>query len=402
MNRYTELLQKLLEVHLHGMKLGLENCWRLNQLLGCPVKAFPSIHVAGTNGKGSVVTKIAAALQATGKKVGLYTSPHISCFRERIRINGTMISEQDTVHHIERLFSLIESEKIPATFFELTTLMAFNYFAENKIDVAVIETGLGGRLDATNISQTNLAIITSISLEHTEILGSTIESITREKAGIIKPKIPVLIGPRVPEDIVSEIALQYQSPLHTIKGPFNDFFSENEAIAKGALEILNVPKKAIEKGLKVLPPCRLETISLKNKIVIMDVAHNPDGFKNILNAIALRYPNEKIRFVIGLSKNKDIKKCLCLLKERASHFHLVEAAHSRAAPKVLLHDCLIQLGVSQRQISNEHSIGSAVMNAIEAEKKNQELILICGTFFIMQEARQALGIKEVSDPYQLN
>lgn len=205
--KYQDLLKKLFAVNLHGgIKLGLKNIQQLNQLLGNPIAQFKSIHVAGTNGKGSVVTKIAKGLEEEGFRVGLYTSPHISCFRERIKINGRMIDEASVTSILERIFNVIEQEKIAATFFEITTALAFLYFAKQRVDFAVLETGLGGRLDATNIVTPLLSIITSISLEHVEQLGETIDAIASEKAGIIKPNIPVLIGPCVPVGIIEKFA----------------------------------------------------------------------------------------------------------------------------------------------------------------------------------------------------
>ncbi len=162
------------------MKLNLEIPLLLSELFDFPERSFPTIHVAGTNGKGSVVTKISKALELSGLKVGRYTSPHLISFRERIQVNGEWISEEFISRRMKLIFQKVDQKKIPATFFELTTLLAFDYFREMKVDVAVIETGLGGRLDATNIIQPILTVITSISLDHAQILGSTLEEIAVE------------------------------------------------------------------------------------------------------------------------------------------------------------------------------------------------------------------------------
>jgi dihydrofolate synthase/folylpolyglutamate synthase len=411
---YAQLMTRLLSVNKHGgIKLGLDNVQRLNTLLGNPAHAFPSIHVAGTNGKGSVVTKIAAALQAAGLRVGLYTSPHIACFRERIRVDGSMISEAEVEKHLTTLFALTEEHQIPATFFELTTMMAFSHFVDEDIDIAVIETGLGGRFDATNIVRTKLSVITSISLEHTEILGNTIEEIACEKAGIIKPNVPVVIGPRVPLNTIKKIAKELNSPCIQVKGSFSDFHAENDAVAKMALETIEAPPHVIARGLRATPPCRMQIFSdiqlaLKFKhirlpdAIVLDVAHNPDGIKWLLQSLKRRFPNRRLRFVIGLSKNKDIHGCFDLLKNTVTHYHLVESQNDRAASIDYLKTSLLSVGVSQEDISCEESISAGILHALIEAGEKKEVVIVCGTFFIMAEARKALGIIEPQDHADMN
>lgn len=401
---YPQILKRLFSVNEYkGMKLGLKNIQDIDPLLKNPSQAFTSIHIAGTNGKGSVSTKIAAACEAAGYKVGLYTSPHLSCFRERIRINGHMISEEKVESYMNKLYSLCDENGIQATFFELTTMMAFMHFAEEKVDFAVLETGLGGRLDATNISKPVLSIITSISLEHTEILGNTIEEIAREKAGIIKLGVPVIIGPKVPLGVIQPIALEKKTCCFQVTGEFADYHEENNAIAKQALESLEIPQNAIEAGLKELPPCRLQIFSRANlleaghtqplpKAVVLDVAHNPDGMIQLLKALRHTFRSIPLRFIIGLSSNKDVTGCLKAIQNEGVAFHFVEADSDRAAPKDFLAKELLSLGVAVDKIFCEDSIQSAI-NA----GKNDEVVVVCGTFFIMGQARRALGINEPQD-----
>jgi len=411
---YAQLLARLLAVSKHGgVKMGLDNVLRLNTLLNNPAQAFPSIHVAGTNGKGSVVTKIATSLQKTGLRVGLYTSPHIACFRERIRVDGTMISEKQVEKHLKTLFDLKEQHQIPATFFEITTLMAFLHFVEEDIDIAVIETGLGGRLDATNIVRSKLSVITSISLEHTEFLGNSIEEITREKAGIIKPSVPIVIGPRVPLKTIQEISKPFNSPCIQVKGSYKDFQDENEAIARKALETIEVPPHIIARGLKTMPPCRMQVFSdiqlaLKFKnitlpdSVVLDVAHNPDGIQHLLQSLKRRFPQRPLRFVIGLSKNKDFEGCFERLKDVVVHYHLVESTNERAASVDTLQTSMLSVGIQEHCISCEESVSAGVVNALTTAGSKKEVVVVCGTFFIMAEARKALGIIEPQDPADLN
>ena len=400
--QYSQLIDDLYSLNVHGgIKLGLKNSLRLNQLMGYPTKSFESIHVAGTNGKGSVVTKIAKALQLTGLKVGLYTSPHLSCFRERIKINDLMISEYDVERLLPPIFSIAKQAEIPATFFEMTTCLAFHYFAQEKVDVCVVETGLGGRLDATNILTPQLTAITSISLEHTEILGHTIEKIALEKAGIIKPHTPIIIGPHVPYPIIHPIAEKNKSPCIQVLGEFNSFDQENRAIARQCLETLQVPLTAIEKGLEAIPPCRMEIFKINSSQIILDVAHNPNGFSHLLNSLRIQFPYHSLKIICGLSKTKDIPSCLKILKPHATHFYPVEAPNGRGISKKELYDHLIALEVPLTYITRLPTISQSIAHALKTAS-NQEIILICGSFFIMSEARQALGIIEPRDAVDMN
>ncbi|HEY6172625.1 MAG TPA: Mur ligase family protein, partial [Candidatus Kapabacteria bacterium] len=192
-NHYLDALDKLFALEFTGMKLGLENIGELLASLGNPQEQYPTIHVAGTNGKGSVSSMLAAALQANGYKTGLYTSPHLVNFTERIKVNGEEIPRDYVASFLEANWHKVEEVK--ATFFEVTTALMFKYFADKKVDIAVIETGLGGRLDGTNILRKPLAtVITSIGLEHTQILGDTLELIAKEKAGIFKQGSPAIVN----------------------------------------------------------------------------------------------------------------------------------------------------------------------------------------------------------------
>lgn len=401
---YSDWIQKLFNVNFFGgVKLGLQNVQRLQQLLHFPDRAFKTIHVAGTNGKGSVSTKIASAFEQAGYRVGLYTSPHISSFRERIRINGSMISEEDVESLLISLFQLTESEQISATFFELTTFLAFLYFAQEKVEIAVLETGLGGRLDATNVVHPCLSVITSISLDHVDILGSTRESIAVEKGGIIKEKVPVIIGPHVPFAPIQALALEKQSRCIQVKQVSPLFEEENRLIAHAALNELassfSLSQSAIEKGLEAKQSCRFEVFPGP---VILDVAHNPDGLQHLFQMLDHHYPNQSIRFLFGLSKNKDLMGCLKLIAEYGSFFHLVEARNGRGASTGDLSIYLQNLSVDTSRIFIHNSISKGVFQAKEEAFKNGEILVICGSFFIMSEARQTLGLQEPCDRIDLN
>ncbi|MBA3602495.1 MAG: bifunctional folylpolyglutamate synthase/dihydrofolate synthase [Parachlamydiaceae bacterium] len=407
---YATLLETLYAINIEGhTKYNLDTMLKLCALFESPEKKIPTVHVAGTNGKGSVTTKIAKSLELSGLKVGLFTSPHISCFRERIRINGEMISEAAAEKHLSKILTGIKEHGIKASFFEITTLLSFCYYAEEKVDIAVIETGLGGRLDATNVITPLLSVITSISLEHTTILGNTLAEIAVEKAGIIKLGIPVVIGSNVPFNEIRAIAEEKKAPLYTVQGVFPTYNDENNAIVKKALELLYVSDENILGGCSVMPPCRLEKVILKGGSkedqplgIILDVAHNPDGLKNLFVAVERLYPGAKLRIVCGLSENKEIPACVSLLKENGSYFHLVQANNSRALDKDILQEEFLNQNVAEDRIFVASTIEQSLDKALEMAVRHQEVLVVCGSFYIMSEVRANFGIVEPRDIFDLN
>jgi dihydrofolate synthase/folylpolyglutamate synthase len=353
------------------MHLSLSNMERLCAKHNHPQNAFPTIHVAGTNGKGSVCTKIAAALQAEGYKTGLYTSPHITSFCERIQINGQMITEEELAFHYSE-----ES----ATYFEMATLLAFLHFRHNQVDIAVIETGLGGRLDPTNVITPLLSIITSIGYDHMDILGTSLDAIAREKAGIIKKGVPVILGRDVPPSIFKKKADELGCPLYQSTIQDSDYDKENQETAHLALLHLPLSETSIVTGLKAKPPCRFER-HVRQKEIILDVAHNAHGFQRLVQMLRYTYPNHNYRFVVGFSKGKDISECAGLIQEAGCAVHLVSGPHPRLASVEEL----------QKAFTNpliEKSIDQGIQNALQAFNPIPEVVVIAGSFFIMSEARE--------------
>ncbi len=408
---YATLIEKLYAINIqkNPTKYNLDTMLKLCALFESPQNQFQTVHVAGSNGKGSVTTKMAQAFQLSGLKVGLYTSPHISCFRERIRLNGELIPEEQVTILLSKIFHTIEQYEIKVSFFEITTLLAFCYYAQEKVDIAVIETGLGGRLDSTNVVTPLLSLITSISLEHTSILGETLPEIAREKGGIIKPNIPVVIGPRVPFEEINVIAEAKRSPLYVVEGSFATFDEENSSIAKKGLELLKIPSESIQEGCKVLPPCRVEKIVMQERLkenhpiaIILDVAHNPDGLSHLFSAVKKGYPGTSIRVVCGLSQNKDISNCIEILKKNGNAFHIIQANSSRALPCDLLYQEFIQKKVPKDQLFLDNSIEKTMETALELATLHREILIVCGSFFIMAPVRAYLGIIEPTDILDLN
>lgn len=412
---YSRLIERLFATCFYGRpKWDLEVTQKLLAKLNSPQEDFKSILIAGTNGKGSVATKIAKGLELAGFRVGLYTSPHISSFRERIKINGIMISEGAVEAYLRSIFQLAEEHQIPATFFELTTALAFAYFAAEKVDFSVLEVGLGGRLDATNVAAPILTVITSISFDHTAILGSTLPLIAKEKGGIIRPHIPIILGPAAEQPILYEIAKEKEAPLIQVKLPKTDFYDlENQQIARTSLHELSkrftLSDEAIESALLVRPPCRFQVLKREKssnwtrafpEAVILDVAHNPDGLEKLFSAVRMYYPGRLVRALVGMSKDKDLKSCLNVFSSQVVHLHLVQADSERAAPLEVLQKTLQELRYSS--FTAHKSIEQGVLKAMEAAAEHGEILLICGSFYIMGKVRQSLGILEPHDTIDLH
>ena len=366
-------------------------CKQLNN----PHQRFKSIHIAGTNGKGSVAHILDSILQESGYKTALYTSPHLKDFRERIKINGEMIAEQEVIDFVSGNKHLFE--KLEMSFFEMTVALAFNYFAKKKVDIAIIECGLGGRLDSTNIINPQLSIITNISLDHTNLLGNSIEEIAMEKAGIIKKETAIIIGKEQTEtkSVVKKVTTTKNAPVYfadkitvfntDLKGNYQE---ENICTTVSAIKQLqglgwNISDKNIKKGLgKVVKNTgilgRWQTLSESPKI-ICDVGHNKDGIKEIVKQLnKLEY--KKLHFVYGTVNDKNLDKILSLLPKDAKYYF--------CKPN-------IQRGLSaedlQRKAKKYQLLGNAfdsVDNAICRAKENQkkeDILFIGGSTFVVAE-----------------
>lgn len=403
-------------------KTDLHNTIELCNAIGNPENKFKSIHIAGTNGKGSTSHMLAAMLQQAGYKTGLYTSPHLKDFRERIKINGEMVSEDFIVDFVARTKQL--SDRIEPSFFELTVAMAFDYFAQEKVDIAVIETGLGGRLDSTNIITPILSVITNIGYDHMNILGDTLEKIAFEKAGIIKPGVPVVIGEYMDETkpVFIKKAKEAQSPVffpqdgytvsninsslyqlacditsignnHTetftldLNGLYQIKNLRTVLCAEGVLLQLgyNITEEAEKYALANVKKLtglhgRWDVIG-ENPAVVLDVAHNEDGIKHLLWQLSvIRNRFEKLHIVTGMVKDKDIDKVLALLPKEAVYY-FTNAQIPRALPAAELQE-------KANTFKLEGNVFKDVNDAVENAKQNaspKDLILVCGSVFLVGE-----------------
>ncbi len=403
-----------------AIKKDITNTIRLCEALGNPQNKFKSIHIAGTNGKGSTSHMLAAILQTAGYKTGLYTSPHLKDFRERIKVDGMMCEEQFVVDFTKRIRPLID--EIEPSFFEITVAMAFEYFVHHKVDIAVIEVGLGGRLDSTNIITPELSVITNIGWDHMNMLGDSLEKIAFEKAGIIKQNIPVVIGESIDESRpvfeqkakelsaaiifaqeknyvadwkyehhqlmveVSEISNYERTTYHLdLPGIYQtkNLLTVLEAAHLLHLQGWNTDKNIIQKALPHVKHLtglhgRWEVIQ-QHPIIVLDVAHNVDGMKQI--AEQLKHSDyQHLHIVIGMVKDKEVEKVLELLPHHATYY-FSKAQIPRALNEENLKQKAESFGLKGEAFSTVNiALQSAITNA---DKK--DMILVCGSVFVVGE-----------------
>ena len=373
-------------------KKDIGNIIKASEILGNPHLDFKSIHIAGTNGKGSTSHMISSVLQEAGYKVGLYTSPHLKDFRERIKINGNMISKRFVINFIKKHKS--NFEKIHMSFFELTVAMAFNYFSEENIDIAVIECGLGGRLDSTNIILPEVSVIINISLDHTDLLGDTLEKIALEKSGIIKENTPVIIGRKQKETkrIFEQKASKQNSKIIYAKN-FNYkcdlkgyYQKENIDTAITTIKNLNkfkIDEKDIKKGLNSIVKNtsllgRWQIIS-NEPLIICDTAHNIDGLTEVVNQIN-RIQFNNLHFIIGLVNDKNIDTILSILPKKA-HYYFCQADIPRAMNKTNL-----QMASKKFNLNGDvHPSVKKALNQAKKRAKRNDLIFVGGSTFVVAE-----------------
>lgn len=419
MNNYQQIIDYLFALQRFGIKLTLENITALLQQLDNPQNKWPSIHIAGTNGKGSTAAILESILMQAGYKVGLYTSPHLIDFRERIRINRNHIPQEDVINFTIRMKDLIE--RITPSFFEAATAMAFWYFAKEEIDIGIIEVGLGGRLDSTNVVTPMISIVTNVDIDHQKYLGNTIQEIAAEKAGIIKSGIPCITNNRNERvvEILSKECLSKNSELIKVNGlseyriiskdfestNFNlkiganiynelhlnlpgDHQIENAILAIGTLKCLKgkwkISQKDISTGLRdVIWRGRINLIS-REPFIIIDVSHNTSGFEKTLSFLNNFFPKERLKVITALQEDKDFEKIGDLLSYYSENVYLVDLKLGKPLPASKLADVLNQKKVNSKIIN---SIGEIEPEIHQLEQKDT-LWLIIGSHYLAGEAYQ--------------
>ena len=378
-------------------KVDLTNVQALAAYLNDPQKNFKTIHVAGTNGKGSVSHMLASVLQENGLKVGLYTSPHLKDFRERIKINGKEISESAVIEFVDHNLAFFEDHQL--SFFEMTVGLAFDYFSEEKVDVAVIEVGLGGRLDSTNIITPELSVITNIGFDHTQILGDTLAAIAGEKAGIIKHKIPVVIGEYTKETlpVFERVADEKEAPLfltedhggNELESDLKGYYQQrNKKTVVTAIEVLNkngwkISSEAVENGLRrVVKNTGLRgrwEVLREDPKVICDTAHNKDGLKYAMAQLEDE-EFEELHPVFGVVNDKDLTAVLPLLP-KYGQYYFCRPNIPRGMDANFLREKAAEYGLKGKAFD---SVPEAYMTALENAGK-ADVIYVGGSTFTVAE-----------------
>lgn len=403
-----------------AIKKDLHNTIALCEALNNPHKKFKSIHIAGTNGKGSVSHMLAAILQTAGYKTGLYTSPHLHDFRERIKVNGEMVSEAFVIDFTKRIQP--EIEKLEPSFFEITVAMAFEYFAQQQVDIAVIETGLGGRLDSTNVITPELSVITNIGWDHMNLLGDSLDKIAFEKAGIIKKQTPVVIGEVIEETrkVFEQKAAKEHAPLVFAQKNFEveDASIENHLLnvvvknndtleftsyqldltglyqTKNLLTVLTAVEQLEQSGWKITHDAvqtslrqtkringlhgRWEVIA-QHPTLVLDVGHNEDGMRQIVQQLQ-HSTYQQLHIIIGMVKDKEIDKVLALLPKEATYY-FTKAQIPRA-----LDETMLQEKANQYKLNGETYLNvNDALNSAKQSASANDLILVCGSVFLVGE-----------------
>lgn len=405
-----------------GIKLGLENTARILEYFGDPQLKIPTIHIAGTNGKGSTAAFTESILRAAGHRVGLYTSPHLLDFRERIQIDRIPVSPGELADLIDRVRHGVEATKTALTYFEFGTVMAFLHFADIKPDWNVIEVGLGGRLDATNLCRAQVSIITSISYDHQEHLGSDIKQIAFEKAAILKNNGTAFADSQCQEvmDVIAQVARERQAKIHFLGRDFRverrsfgetgqtfDFYGRHRVLENLQISMLghhqvgnaalaiaacleidsrlgHIPEHLIKKGLNAAHwEGRLEIVA-HNPIIVLDGAHNPDGVKKMAMAIREHFRFKRCLVVTGIMRDKPIEKMAEILSGLAHHIILAKPRQERSADPEALREIFKKYN---KHIEIIEEISYAIQTAIKLADP-EDIICLTGSLFTIAEAKQ--------------
>jgi dihydrofolate synthase/folylpolyglutamate synthase len=441
-NKYAETIEYLYGLQKHGIKLGLSNPERLLKILGTPHDSFRSVHIAGTNGKGSTAAMIASILKSSGLRVGLFTSPHLVSFTERIKTNGSPIAGSDVVKLTNLIRAAIADTDLNPTFFEFVTAMAFCYFERENIEWAVVEVGMGGRLDATNVLLPDVSVITNIGLDHAEFLGRSLHDIASEKAGIIKPSVPVVTAASNPgafsvientsqsrgsgihaydRDFASTLvsmdqrhiefnykSLNLPSDSRGVPWEFSGLSAPvtgrhqliNASLAIRACEILNIKglqlhRKTVIDGLANMhSEGRLELINQDPPFYI-DSAHNPEAAKALARTVGEIFPSQKIILITGVMKDKDIKGMVRPLMQMTDTIILTRPQGERAASPADIKKHIMSSGGRNGMKTEKLSLFTAgsVGEAVELAKriwKRDCVILATGSFYTTGEVKEYL------------
>lgn len=390
---YSRAIAWLYGTQLHGIKLGLENMRRLLDRLGLAAAGMRVIHAAGTNGKGSTCAIMDALLRAGGHRTGLFTSPHLVTFRERIRVDGAMIPEDAAAEILTRIQAAVADFDPHPTFFEIVTALALEWFRQSGVEVAVMETGMGGRLDATNVLTPAVCVLTPVSYDHQQWLGDTLDLIAGEKAGIIKPGVPVVSAPQEAEamEVIRTTAAARQAPLTVIQAPLTGLpvalpgphQQWNAALALAALQAagFSLTDAVLRRGLAAVEwPARFQI--LEEGRLVIDGAHNPAGAAVLRAAWQQRFPGESAAVVFGTVSTQNHPEVLRILQDIAAEIWLLPVDSARSIPPEAV-------AASVPPALRCH-IGTSLPAALAEARATGRRVLICGSLYLCGEALSLL------------
>jgi dihydrofolate synthase / folylpolyglutamate synthase len=401
---YQEAIDWLYELRLLGSKLGLENPCQLAALAGNPHQSLKFIHVAGTNGKGSVCAMLESIYRAAGYKTGLYTSPHLVSFRERIQVNRELIAEMEVVRLTECMQALLRKfpAEQPPTFFEVITVMALEHFARARCEIVLLETGLGGRLDATNIVTPIATIITPIALDHQQYLGETLAQIATEKSGILKQGIPALSAPQLPE---ARAVLEQTGPITFVDTEHHTSLAgkhqcQNAALAAATVEALHttlpVKNDSIETGLaNVHWPARAQAIEHAGRKLLLDAVHNPASAEALRGVLSELHSGQRPALLLGVLADKNWEQMVGILAPVAGRIVCVPVSSERTFPPD-------ELAEACRQKTDCEVIAFASLEDGLAAVAADDFVVITGSIYLLGAAMEMLGLAEAVDEPNLN
>ncbi|NBV21565.1 MAG: bifunctional folylpolyglutamate synthase/dihydrofolate synthase [Proteobacteria bacterium] len=419
---YAEALAHLHGLAVFGARFGLEPTRRLAAALGNPQDQLRFIHIAGTNGKGSTCAMLESIYRAAGLRVGLFTSPHLVSFRERMQVNRVLISEAEVARLVEEVFSFQfsvfsgEAEASPVTFFEFVTVMALKYFAEQRCDLVIWETGLGGRLDATNIVTPLASVITNIALDHQQWLGDTLAKIAAEKAGIIKPGVPALTAADAPAaiEVIRATADRLEAELTVVNAPLvagpetaapvalrGAHQLRNAALAAAVVKALQaqlpVSETALQRGLQMVRWAgRLQTVKAGDREFLLDGAHNLDGMQALVASLQSDLAAKPFALVLGMLADKDCELMCQSLAPLTDRIGAVRVSSNRSlAPAVLAELC--QKANPAARVTAHESVAGAMAGLADAP-----LVVIAGSLYLIGEALEQLGVDATAGERVLN
>lgn len=420
---YASAERYILSREFFGMKLGLENIGSFLDAIGSPQTKYRTIHISGTNGKGSTAAMLEAVLHAQGYRTGLFTSPHLVSLRERVRVNGVNIPKRAVISFVGRYRRILSARKL--SFFEVVTAMALEHFYRAGVDFAVIETGLGGRLDASNVLSPELTITTDVSRDHVEILGSTIAKIAREKAGIIKPAVPHLVGLLKPaaEKVMRERCRSVGSPFHRLTRNSFKLYPEsmrfdfshnglamgglapslpglyqlrNAALVVKAVSLLReggvrISKRAIREGISsAVWPGRFQIIRFSDQPVhVLDVSHNGAGVESFVESFKVLLPGRKARVITGLVKRKDHQRMFNALSDIARSYALVPLRSGRSADVAELASQIAWRGIAPETYRSLKTAHKKVVNRCGPD----DVVVVIGSHYLVGEFMETFGVK---------